>query len=104
MPFASVARGAAPIEKLRAAGFCVGALATDPEAETLRHWRPVSPAPERVVLLVGSESAGLLAESRRAADVLLRIPMAPGVDSLNVSTAAGIAMHHVAAVLRGAVV
>jgi tRNA G18 (ribose-2'-O)-methylase SpoU len=102
VPFASVDYGAAPLEKLRAAGFCVAALATDAAALSLGRWQPVPPAPERVVLALGTESEGLSEPARRSADVVLRIPMASGIDSLNVYTAAGIAMHHVAAVLRGA--
>lgn len=102
VPFARVEAGAHCVERLRAAGYCVAALATDPEAVSLAQWRPVPPAPERVVLLLGAEGPGLSAEARGAADVVLRIPMVPGVDSLNLYSAAGIAMHHVVSVLRGA--
>ena len=35
-------------------------------------------------------------ESRAAADLQVRIPMAPGADSLNVATACGIALHRLA--------
>ena len=45
----------------------------------------------RVAVLVGSEGPGLSAAALRAADVRVRIPMANGVDSLNVATAAAIA-------------
>lgn len=45
------------------------------------------------VLLVGSEGAGLSAEALALADARVRIRMAPGVDSLNVSAAAAIALH-----------
>jgi tRNA G18 (ribose-2'-O)-methylase SpoU len=103
VPFASVMRGAAPLEQLRGAGFCVAALGTDASAVALGKWRPCAPAPSRVALLFGTESTGLSETAQGAADVVLRIPMAPGVDSLNVYTAAGIAMHHVAVNLRGAI-
>lgn len=47
-----------------------------------------------LALLFGAEGTGLPASIiARAATV--RIPMAPGVDSLNVATASGIALHHV---------
>ncbi|MEK7837755.1 MAG: TrmH family RNA methyltransferase, partial [candidate division NC10 bacterium] len=53
------------------------------------------PAPERVVLLLGAEGQELGAGALAAADLEVRIPMAPGIDSLNVAVAAGIALHRV---------
>lgn len=55
-------------------------------------------APERVALLLGAEGPGLRAETIAAADVRARIAMRPGVDSLNVATAAAIALHRFARV------
>jgi tRNA G18 (ribose-2'-O)-methylase SpoU len=51
--------------------------------------------PRRVAVLLGAEGHGL------SPDVLsrtlsVRIPMAPGFDSLNVATASGIALHYLA--------
>jgi tRNA G18 (ribose-2'-O)-methylase SpoU len=46
---------------------------------------------DRTAVLLGSEGPGLADASMRAADLLVRIPMAPGVDSLNVATAGAIA-------------
>jgi len=48
---------------------------------------------ERVALLLGAEGPGLRAETIARADVRARIAMRPGVDSLNVATAAAIALH-----------
>lgn len=48
---------------------------------------------EAVVLMVGSEGNGLSERALAAADATVRIPMAGGVDSLNVATAAAIALH-----------
>jgi tRNA G18 (ribose-2'-O)-methylase SpoU len=48
----------------------------------------------RVALLLGAEGAGLSSDSLADADRKVRIPLAPGVDSLNVATAAAIAFHH----------
>lgn len=45
----------------------------------------------RVALLLGAEGPGLSEEALAAADEWVRIPMASGVDSLNVATAAAIA-------------
>lgn len=53
------------------------------------------PRPDRVAALFGTEGPGLppdlLARCRTA-----RIPMAPGIDSLNVATTSGIVLHHLA--------
>ena len=50
-------------------------------------------ASERFALAVGAEGTGLSAEILDSADVRVRIPMAPGVDSLNVATAAAVALY-----------
>ncbi len=52
---------------------------------------------DRIALLVGNEGTGLSAEAMAAADVRASIAMAKGVDSLNVATAAAVAL----ALLRG---
>ena len=66
------------------------ATVLDPAAEALG----AGPCSPRVALLLGNEDAGLpddfVARCRRR----IRVPMAGGVDSLNVSVAAGIIMHH----------
>ena len=49
----------------------------------------------RVALLVGAEGPGLSEAALAGADVRVRIPMPPGVDSLNVATAAAIAFYQV---------
>lgn len=49
--------------------------------------------PGRVALLLGAEGPGLTRAALEAADRRVRIPLAPGVDSLNVATAAAIAFH-----------
>jgi tRNA G18 (ribose-2'-O)-methylase SpoU len=47
-------------------------------------------------LLLGSEGEGLSAAALAAADVAVRIPIVPAVDSLNVATAAAVALHRLA--------
>jgi 23S rRNA (guanosine2251-2'-O)-methyltransferase len=44
----------------------------------------------RWVLCVGAEGRGLRAKTRSWVDELVAIPMAPGVESLNLSVSAGI--------------
>jgi tRNA G18 (ribose-2'-O)-methylase SpoU len=81
------------LDRLRAAGLRVAALT--PAADAV----PLSGsglAGARVALLLGAEGPGLSAEALAAADVRVRIPMAAGVDSLNVATAAAVAFHTVA--------
>ena len=66
---------------------------TDEGAEDLVRYASAFPPGGRLALVAGSEGAGLTPEALAHADVALRIPMAPGVDSLNVATATGIALH-----------
>ena len=54
--------------------------------------RTACPAPRRVVVVVGAEFAGLRPETLAACGLRVRIPMAPGVDSLNVGVAAGVVL------------
>ena len=49
--------------------------------------------PERWALVVGTEGDGLSAAALAAADMRVRIPMSSGVDSVNVATAAAIALY-----------
>jgi tRNA (cytidine/uridine-2'-O-)-methyltransferase len=44
------------------------------------------------ILLMGQESAGVPDDVRNACDIAVRIPLMPGLRSLNVSVAAGIAL------------
>jgi tRNA G18 (ribose-2'-O)-methylase SpoU len=55
------------------------------------------PRPERLALLLGAEGPGLRPETLAAADRRVRVAMRPGVDSLNVATAAAVALHRLAA-------
>lgn len=56
--------------------------------------RPTEPF--RAALLVGAEFEGLAAETLEHCSVRLRIPMAPGVDSLNVAVAAAVILSRLA--------
>jgi tRNA G18 (ribose-2'-O)-methylase SpoU len=58
--------------------------------------RPTAGGRWGVALLLGAEGPGLSAGALDAADVVVSIPMADGVDSLNVSTAAAVAFHRLA--------
>jgi len=74
---------------LRAAGFALVALTPTGEHPVDRFsW------PKRSAVVLGAEGPGLSDASLAEADARVRIPMRPGVDSLNVATAAAIAFHH----------
>ena len=92
-PFAHAADWSGALARLRETGYTLVALTPDPSAVDIEDLGASRPAPIRVALLLGAEGQGLSQESRAAADLKIRIDMAPGVDSLNVSTAAGVALH-----------
>jgi tRNA G18 (ribose-2'-O)-methylase SpoU len=73
---------------LHAHGFRLAALTPRAEAVPLAE---AGLSHGRVAVLLGSEGAGLTDDAMAAADVLVRIPMSRGIDSLNVGTAAAIA-------------
>lgn len=79
------------LKQLTDAGFRLVALTPDPSAVAIDDAGLREPG--RVALLLGSEDRGLTAGAIAAADVKVRIPMATGVDSLNVAGAAAIAFH-----------
>lgn len=71
-------------------------LAIGPRARPIESIEP----PERVGIVVGAEFSGLAEPTLDRCDAIARIPMAAGVDSLNVSVAAGIALHRLSRGLR----
>jgi tRNA G18 (ribose-2'-O)-methylase SpoU len=90
VPFAALADWPRDLARLHAAGFTIVALTPDPDAVDLA---TLASRPARVALLLGSERDGLTPAARAAADVRVRIAMMPDGDSLNVATAAAIALH-----------
>ncbi|MGE3621212.1 MAG: TrmH family RNA methyltransferase, partial [Acidimicrobiia bacterium] len=67
------------------------ALTPAPDAEPVD--RVAADPPDRWAVLVGAEGPGLTAGALAGADRRVRIPLAPGVDSLNVATAAAVVLH-----------
>lgn len=88
VPFAKLVEGEDPLALLGEAGF--EALALTPVGAT-----PLArlSRPKRAAVLLGTEGEGLPA-AVIAGSSPVGIAMAPGVDSLNVAVAAGIALHH----------
>ncbi len=80
-------------------GFTTVALTPGCEALDLRTLPPIQ-GPRAVLL--GTEGDGLPAALMTRADLRVRIPMAAGVDSLNVAAASAIALHALAADPAGA--
>ena len=119
LPFARCEIWPGSLERLRACGYRIVALDPSPDAMEIgefvaRHLASAGVAEaagaaetagwNRIVLLLGSEGLGLsLAVLDRAA-VRVRIGMAEGADSVNGGTAAGIALHQLAAAIPGALV
>jgi RNA methyltransferase, TrmH family len=85
LPGASFAPLAAAV---RAAGGTVAAACGDAEL-ALGHWRPARP----VLVAFGNEGAGVSPAVLAECDVTVSIPIAAGVESLNVAVAAGIVLH-----------
>jgi tRNA G18 (ribose-2'-O)-methylase SpoU len=78
------------IERLkREWGITLIAATTDPAAKPI----DAIDRPGRVGVVVGSEFSGLSDTALSACDLAARIPMAVGVDSLNVSVAAAVMLH-----------
>jgi tRNA G18 (ribose-2'-O)-methylase SpoU len=95
VPTRTTPAGAAGVEALQAAGATV--LALTPSGDAALHEVDASLLADRpTAVLVGAEGPGLDADAIAAADLRVGIAMAPGVDSLNVSVAAAVALHHLA--------
>jgi tRNA G18 (ribose-2'-O)-methylase SpoU len=93
VPFAQAAAWPADLEAVRAAGFTVVALTPGGGAGTLEAQLRAMPPGAAMAVLAGHEGEGLTEGAVHHADWCARIPMQPDVDSLNVSTATGIALH-----------
>jgi tRNA G18 (ribose-2'-O)-methylase SpoU len=75
---------------LTASGFHIAALALGADAVGLREF--AATAPDRVAFVLGAEGEGLTADALAAADTIVTMPMAHGIDSLNVAAASAVAM------------
>lgn len=87
LPLVRVKNLATAIEELKQAGYWVYGL---DERGASAHWDTDWNTPSAIVL--GAEGSGLHRLVRERCDVLLRIPMAGEVSSLNVSVAAGVVL------------
>lgn len=78
-----------PIGHLRDLGFRTVAMALTDRSVPLNH--PALAAEPRLAIIMGTEGDGLAHDTIADADYVVRIPMAYGVDSLNVAAAAAVA-------------
>lgn len=77
------------IAKLQSLGFKTAAMALSDDSVSLDD--PVLKSCEKLALVLGTEGDGLSARTIAACDYTVKIPMAHGVDSLNVAAASAVA-------------
>jgi len=90
VPWTRITEWPGELAKLRDRGFVVAALALRDDAITLDEL--VARNVPRLAITLGAEGDGLSRGALEAADVVVRIPMAGGVDSLNVAAASAVAL------------
>lgn len=90
VPWARTGPLAEAVDGLHDAGLAV--LALTPTGERTVHDVATTRPDQRVAWLVGAEGPGLDRATTDAADERVRIPIVAGVDSLNVATAAAVAL------------
>ena len=78
------------VSTLKDSDFHLVALALQPDSQALQDF--VHEGHSRVALMVGAEGDGLSARALETADSVVEIPMAGGVDSLNVAAASAVAL------------
>ena len=93
LPFARLDDWPRDLERLRDGGYTLLALTPRAEAVDISVLGTSCPRPARVALLLGTEGRGLSAGALAVADLQVRIPMAPEMDSLNVAAAGAVALH-----------
>ncbi len=88
IPWAFLPKGA-QISRLHTLGFKTVAMAL--KEDSLRIDAPQLAREQKLAIVLGTEGDGLAAETMEACDYTVRIPMAQGVDSLNVAAASAVA-------------
>ena len=78
-----------PLDTLGELGFRTAAMALTDNSISIDN--PVLKTEPRLAIVMGTEGDGLSHEAIAGADYVVRIPMAHGVDSLNVAAAAAVA-------------
>ncbi len=103
VPFARAERFEDAIGELSKRGWRVMALTPAADAIEINEFVTTLENKEtdaRVAVVLGAEGDGLGASALQAAEARVRIAIEPGVDSLNVAVASGIALHALSALQR----
>jgi tRNA G18 (ribose-2'-O)-methylase SpoU len=101
IPFARLTPWPEGLARVRAAGFTILAMTPRPDATPID---AIDPARyPRLAILLGTEGPGLTEGALAAADIPVRIPIAQGVDSLNVNVAGAIALQRLGRLGQGTV-
>ncbi|RKN12692.1 TrmH family RNA methyltransferase [Streptomyces radicis] len=95
LPYARLDRWPGGLAAVRDAGFTLLALTPAEGARDIAE-AVAADRDARVALLLGAEGDGLTPRALAAADARVRIPMAHGIDSLNVAAAAAVACYALA--------
>ena len=93
LPFAVDNAWPQALAMMRAAGVRVFAMTPREPARDIDDALAAAGTDEPIAILLGHEGEGLSEQAMAAADERVRIPLAPGVDSLNVATAAAVVLH-----------
>ena len=89
LPWSRLPNWPTSAQLVRDAGLVIVALTPEPSAKSLSEIT----LPPRFALVLGTEGDGLRNGTSAMADLLVRIPMRAGIDSLNVAAAAAVAMY-----------
>ena len=93
LPYGWLSEWPEDLDAMAEHGFVRVALTPSPGGTSIEM---MAPAEKRLALVLGNEREGLTAGALARTDHLVRIPMRPDVDSVNVATAAAIALHRLA--------
>ncbi len=79
------------LESLKKAGYTIIGTRNAPGSQSISTFK----FPQKFVLVIGSEGRGMDLEVEALCDVMIKISIEPGVDSLNAAQAASIILHRV---------
>lgn len=89
VPWARLESWPGDLDRLKKQGFTVAAMELTDDAVDLDEL--ADRGLDKLALVLGTEGAGMSAETLAAVDLAVKIPMRPGVDSLNVAAASAVA-------------